>query len=94
MNFKCTYQPINKCQVFIKFNGKRSLSYDIKKIVGKESFEKGNVHLKHLLRRIITCTRSKVIVNGQGTQVHTKKEPNIQQSLYDLCKFKNNIMER
>jgi len=29
----------------------------------------------------------KVVVKGQGTQVHTRKEPNI-------CKLKNNIMER
>jgi hypothetical protein len=36
----------------------------------------------------------KVVVKRQGTQVHTRKEPNIQQSPYDLCKFKNNIMER
>lgn len=36
----------------------------------------------------------KVVVKRQGTQVHTRKEPNIQQSLYDLRKFKNNIMER
>lgn len=55
--------------------------------MGEESFEKGNVHLKHLLRRIIICT-FKVVVKWQGTQVHTRKEPNIQQSLYDLCKLK------